>query len=172
LNMPKGYDTVIGDSGAGLSGGQKQRIGLARALYDLPALIVLDEPNSNLDDVGETALTQAIVQLQKMGKTVILISHRPNIIKITNKLLVLRDGINQAFGPTDQVLQLLAKKQSEAQAAQAAATKPNQAAPTSITTVPASAVKDVPPNKPMKGVDGATESDLKKIPDSDKEDAS
>lgn len=172
LNMPKGYDTVIGDNGAGLSGGQKQRIGLARALYDLPALIVLDEPNSNLDDVGETALTQAIVQLQKMGKTVILISHRPNIIKITNKLLVLREGINQAFGPTDQVLQLLAKKQSEAQAAQAAATKPNQAAPTSITTVPASAVKDVPPNKPMKGIDGATESDLKKIPDSGKEDAS
>ena len=169
LNMPKGYDTVIGDNGAGLSGGQKQRIGLARALYDLPALIVLDEPNSNLDDVGETALTQAIVQLQKMGKTVILISHRPNIIKITNKLLVLRDGINQAFGPTDQVLQLLAKKQSEAQAAQAAATKPTQAAPTSITTVPASAVKDVPPSKPMKGVDSATESELKKIPDSDKE---
>jgi ATP-binding cassette subfamily C exporter for protease/lipase len=86
LNMPKGYDTVIGDNGAGLSGGQKQRIGLARALYDLPALIVLDEPNSNLDDVGEAALTQSIIQLQKMGKTVILISHRPNIIKIANKL--------------------------------------------------------------------------------------
>jgi ATP-binding cassette subfamily C exporter for protease/lipase len=107
-----------------------------------------------------------------MGKTVILISHRPNIIKITNKLLVLREGINQAFGPTDQVLAFLAKKQSEAQAAQAAATKTNQAAPTSITTVPASEVKDVPPNKPIKGVSNATESDLKKIPDSGMEDAS
>jgi ATP-binding cassette subfamily C exporter for protease/lipase len=172
LHLPKGYDTVIGDGGAGLSGGQKQRIGLARALYDLPALIVLDEPNSNLDDAGEAALTQSIIQLQKMGKTVILISHRPNIIKITNKLLVLRDGINQAFGPTDQVLQLLAKKQSEAQAAQAAATKTNQAAPTSITTVPASAVKEVPSDKPLKGADEMNQAEPKKIPDSDRGDKS
>lgn len=170
LHLPKGYDTVIGDGGAGLSGGQKQRIGLARALYDLPALIVLDEPNSNLDDVGEAALTQSIVQLQKLGKTVILISHRPNIIKITNKLLVLRDGINQAFGPTDQVLQLLAKKQSEAQAAQAnTASKAGQGAPAAITTVPASAVKDVPANKPVKGADDASKADTKKVPDADQE---
>jgi len=145
LHLPKGYDTPIGDGGAGLSGGQKQRIGLARALYGSPSLIVLDEPNSNLDDVGENALTQAILQLQKMGKSVILISHRPNIIKITNKLLVLRDGINQAFGPTEQVLQHLAKKQSEAQAAQAAGSpKPNPQA-AGVTTIPASAVRDVPP---------------------------
>jgi len=119
LRLPEGYDTMIGDGGLGLSGGEKQRLGLARALYDEPALIVLDEPNSNLDDVGEIALTQAIVRLRQMKKTVVLISHRPSIIRETNKLLVLRDGMVAAFGPTDQVLQDLAKHkaQQESQAA-------------------------------------------------------
>ena len=117
LHLPKGYDTLIGDGGAGLSGGQKQRIGLARALYDNPTLIVLDEPNSNLDDVGEAALTQAIIELRKNNKTIILISHRPNIIGITSKLLVLRAGINQAFGPTQEVLKLLTQKQNDIKAA-------------------------------------------------------
>jgi len=103
----------------GLSGGEKQRIGLARALYGNPALIVLDEPNSNLDDLGEIALTQAIIRLRQLRKTVILISHRPSIIRETNKLLVLRDGMVVAFGPTDQVLKDLAqfKAQQESQAA-------------------------------------------------------
>jgi ATP-binding cassette subfamily C exporter for protease/lipase len=113
LHLPKGYDTLIGDGGAGLSGGQKQRIGLARALYDNPTLIVLDEPNSNLDDVGEAALTQAIIELRKNNKTIILISHRPNIIGITSKLLVLLAGTNQAFGPTQEVLKLLTQKQND-----------------------------------------------------------
>jgi ATP-binding cassette subfamily C exporter for protease/lipase len=119
LRMPEGYDTHIGDSGLGLSGGEKQRIGLARALYGDPSLIVLDEPNSNLDDLGEIALTQAIVRLRQLRKTVILISHRPSIIRETNKLLVLRDGMVSAFGPTDQVLKDLAqfKAQQESQAA-------------------------------------------------------
>ena len=118
LRMPEGYDTPIGDGGLGLSGGEKQRIGLARALYGDPALIVLDEPNSNLDDLGEIALTQAIVRLRQLRKTVILISHRPSIIRETNKLLVLREGVVAAFGPTDQVLKDLAqfKAQQEAQA--------------------------------------------------------
>jgi ATP-binding cassette subfamily C exporter for protease/lipase len=116
LHLPQGYDTFIGDGGAGLSGGQKQRIGLARALYDNPSLLVLDEPNSNLDDVGEVALTQAVLKLRQAGKTVILISHRPNIIRVTNKLLMLRDGLVAAFGPTQEVLQALAKAQQEAQA--------------------------------------------------------
>ena len=118
LRMPQGYDTPIGDGGLGLSGGEKQRIGLARALYGDPALIVLDEPNSNLDDLGEIALTQAIVRLRQLRKTVILISHRPSIIRETNKLLVLREGIVAAFGPTEQVLKDLAqfKAQQEAQA--------------------------------------------------------
>jgi ATP-binding cassette subfamily C exporter for protease/lipase len=117
LHLPRGYDTLIGDGGAGLSGGQKQRIGLARALYDNPTLIVLDEPNSNLDDVGEAALTQAIIELRKNNKTIILISHRPNIIGITSKLLVLRAGMNQAFGPTQEVLKLLTEKQNDIKAA-------------------------------------------------------
>jgi ATP-binding cassette subfamily C exporter for protease/lipase len=119
LRMPEGYDTHIGDGGLGLSGGEKQRIGLARALYGDPALIVLDEPNSNLDDIGELALTQAIVRLRQLHKTVVLISHRPSIIRETNKLLVLRDGMVSAFGPTDQVLKDLAqfKAQQEAQSA-------------------------------------------------------
>ena len=103
----------------GLSGGEKQRIGLARALYGDPSLIVLDEPNSNLDDIGEIALTQAIIRLRQLQKTVILISHRPSIIRETNKLLVLRDGMVAAFGPTDQVLKDMAqfKAQQESQAA-------------------------------------------------------
>lgn len=119
LRLPEGYDTLIGDGGLGLSGGEKQRLGLARALYGEPSLIVLDEPNSNLDDIGEIALTQAIIRLRQMRKTVILISHRPSIIRETNKLLVLRDGMVSAFGPTDQVLKDLAqfKAQQEAQAA-------------------------------------------------------
>ena len=119
LRLPEGYDSMIGDGGLGLSGGEKQRLGLARALYDEPALIVLDEPNSNLDDIGEIALTQAIIRLRQMRKTVVLISHRPSIIRETNKLLVLREGMVSAFGPTDQVLKDLAqfKAQQESQAA-------------------------------------------------------
>lgn len=116
LQLPQGYDTMIGDAGSGLSGGQKQRIGLARAIYGDPSLIVLDEPNSNLDDVGEQALTQAILQLKQLGKTVVMISHRPNIIRVTNKLLMLKDGLVAAFGPTEQVLQALANANREAQA--------------------------------------------------------
>lgn len=113
LHFPQGYDTQIGDSGSGLSGGQKQRIGLARALYGDPAVVVLDEPNSNLDDAGEASLSRAIVAMRQAGKTVIIISHRPSILQITNKLLLLRDGIVQAFGPTDQVLKALAQAQSQ-----------------------------------------------------------
>lgn len=105
LSMPKGYETSLGDEGAGLSGGEKQRIGLARALFGDPTLIILDEPNSNLDEVGELALAQAINKLKQEKKTVILITHRSNIIRETNLLMVLRDGVALAFGPTERVLQ-------------------------------------------------------------------
>ncbi|MEX1166254.1 MAG: type I secretion system permease/ATPase [Hydrogenophaga sp.] len=108
-HFPQGYDTPLGDGGAGLSGGQKQRIGLARALYGDPSLVVLDEPNSNLDDVGEQALLGAIVDLKQRGKTLVLITHRPNIIGATQKLLLLKDGTPQLFGPTAQVLAELSK---------------------------------------------------------------
>lgn len=117
LNMPKGYDTPLGDGGGGLSGGQKQRIGLARSMYGDPSLIVLDEPNSNLDDIGEQALLAAIVDLHKRGKTIILITHRTSIITATSKLLFLRDGVIQMFGPSSQVLAELAKQQQQAQQA-------------------------------------------------------
>lgn len=115
LNMPEGYDTPLGDGGAGLSGGQKQRLGLARAMYDDPSLIVLDEPNSNLDDVGEQALLAALTDLRKRGKTIVLITHRTSIISVTNKLLLLQDGIAKMFGPTNQVIEKLTKQQQQAQ---------------------------------------------------------
>ncbi|KMN21886.1 type I secretion system permease/ATPase [Pseudomonas helleri] len=104
LQMPEGYDTRLGDGGAGLSGGQKQRIGLARALYGLPALIVLDEPNANLDEAGEQALLQAIGQLKQLKRTLILITHKPNVLTLTDQLLILREGQLQAYGPTAKVL--------------------------------------------------------------------
>jgi ATP-binding cassette, subfamily C, bacterial exporter for protease/lipase len=109
LQFPQGYDTVLGDGGAGLSGGQKQRLGLARAIYDDPSLIVLDEPNSNLDEVGEQALIAAIADLHRRQKTIVVISHRTSVLGITTKLLLLVDGKSQLFGPTDQVLARLKK---------------------------------------------------------------
>ncbi len=111
LTMPKGYDTMLGDGGGGLSGGQKQRIGLARALYGDPSLIVLDEPNSNLDDVGEQALLTAILDLRKRGGTVVVITHRTRILAATTKLLLLHEGMTKMFGPTDQVMAALAQQQ-------------------------------------------------------------
>ena len=116
LNMPDGYDTMLGESGAGLSGGQKQRIGLARAMYDDPSLIVLDEPNSNLDEVGEQALLNALIDLRKRGKTIVLITHRTSIIGVTTKLLLLQDGMAKMFGPTKQVIEELTKQQQARQA--------------------------------------------------------
>lgn len=109
LQFPQGYDTVIGDGGAGLSGGQRQRIALARALYGLPALIVLDEPNSNLDESGEEALRASIAKLKDAKRTVVLITHRTSIIAATTKLLLLRDGAVNMFGPTNQVLAAIAQ---------------------------------------------------------------
>lgn len=104
LRLPNGYDTILGDGGVGLSGGQRQRLGLARAMYGDPAILVLDEPNSNLDEQGESALIKAILEMRKRKKTVVLITHRTNVIKATNKVLVLDDGMVMTFGPTDQVL--------------------------------------------------------------------
>lgn len=102
--MPQGYNTEIGTGGQALSGGQRQRIGLARAVYGSPPLLVLDEPNSNLDLAGETALLQAVRRLRESGKTVVLITHKANIIGAVDKLLVLNDGIAQLFGPRDEVM--------------------------------------------------------------------
>ena len=108
LRLADGYDTKIGAGGATLSGGQRQRIGFARAIYDNPVLVLLDEPNSNLDDQGEKALVQAIRILKEMGTTVILITHRPSILQATNKLAVIKQGQLEAYGNTNEILQRMA----------------------------------------------------------------
>ena len=104
LQLPNGYDTVIGTDGVNLSGGQRQRIGLARALYGSPRLIVLDEPNSNLDEVGERALAQAIAQVKSTGATIFIITHRTSILSQVDTLLVLKEGSILKYGPAQQVM--------------------------------------------------------------------
>lgn len=120
LRLPEGYDTKIGAGGIALSGGQRQRIGLARALYNNPVLVVLDEPNSNLDDQGELALIGAIKSLREANSTVIIITHRPGILQVTNKLAVIKQGMLELYGPTNEVLAKLSQagQQASAQAQQ------------------------------------------------------
>ncbi|QVM92846.1 type I secretion system permease/ATPase [Pseudomonas entomophila] len=107
LRLPKGYDTRLGEDGGDLSGGQKQRIALARALYGNPCLIVLDEPNSNLDSPGEAALANAILQLKALGRTVVLVTHRSSALGQADKLLVMNEGRMQGFGPARDILHAL-----------------------------------------------------------------
>ena len=110
LHLPDGYDTVIGATGGMLSGGQRQRVGLARALYGNPTLVVLDEPNSNLDEQGELALGRALQTLKQNKVTVILVTHRQNVLVHVEKLLVLTDGKLGVYGPRDQVIAHLQKQ--------------------------------------------------------------
>jgi ATP-binding cassette subfamily C exporter for protease/lipase len=109
LRFPNGYDTPIGVAGGFLSGGQRQRIALARALYGAPAFVVLDEPNSNLDESGEAALIQAVQTHKAAGRTMVIITHRTSILSAVDKLLLLRDGAVQTFGPRQQVLEALSR---------------------------------------------------------------
>jgi ATP-binding cassette subfamily C protein len=104
LQFPKGFETKIGEQGSVLSGGQRQRIALARAVYGEPFLIVLDEPNSNLDADGEIALSRAILSVKARGGIVIVVAHRPSALAAVDKVLVLTNGAMQAFGPKDDVL--------------------------------------------------------------------
>ena len=118
LRLPEGYDTLIGATGGALSGGQRQRIGLARAGYGKPKLIVLDEPNSNLDDLGERALVAALQALKAGGTTLFVITQRSGVLAAVDKLLVLRDGLLALYGPRDRVL-------AEMQGAQTPAATPS-----------------------------------------------
>ena len=104
LRLPDGYRTRIGEDGAVLSGGQRQRLALARAFYKEPVFIVLDEPNANLDPVGEKALFDTVMLAKQAGQTVVLITHKGNILKAANKILVLDDGHQVEFGPIGEVL--------------------------------------------------------------------
>ena len=114
LKLPEGYDTVIGITGGNLSGGQRQRIGLARALYGNPVLVVLDEPNSNLDELGEAALEKALIKLKQKQATVVIITHRNNVLEKVDKLLILNDGLLVVYGPKDQVIAHLQKQKQQA----------------------------------------------------------
>lgn len=141
LALPEGYDSPVGQGGAILSGGQRQRVALARALYGDPVFVVLDEPNSSLDEAGDAALLQAIAQMKARGTTFVVMTHRVSVLGVADKMLVLRDGTQQGFGPRDQVLAALqqanqpaAQQAPQAQSAQAqspaaAAASPTIAAP-------------------------------------------
>jgi PrtD family type I secretion system ABC transporter len=104
VNLPTGYETELGERGTALSAGQRQRIALARALYGEPFLVVLDEPNSNLDAEGEEALTKAILAVRARGGIVIIVAHRPSALASVDRVLVLRQGAQQAFGSKDEIL--------------------------------------------------------------------
>ena len=105
--LPKGYETQIGDDGSFLSGGERQRVALARAVYDMPKFVVLDEPNASLDEAGDVALLNAIMKLRSNGSTVIVITHRLNILGAIEHMLVLVDGQVQRFGTCKEVMEAL-----------------------------------------------------------------
>lgn len=150
LMLPDGYDTIIGSDGVNLSGGQRQRVGLARALYGSPKLIVLDEPNSNLDEVGERALGVALQKVKETGATVFIVSHRPNILSRLDHILVMSAGTISMYGPRDKVIAELAAQQGKGapRVAQPPTTAPaTQAAP----TAPAAPAAPKPPAAPAAG---------------------
>ena len=117
LQLPEGYQTQLGDNGMGLSGGQRQRVGLARALYGNPSLIILDEPNSNLDDLGEAMLAQAIFRMKQARITLVLITHKPNVARQADKMLILKAGTRVDFGPLTEVMARTQKLAMNARAA-------------------------------------------------------
>jgi ATP-binding cassette subfamily C exporter for protease/lipase len=129
MSLPQGYDSAVGREGAMLSGGQRQRVALARAIYGDPVLVVLDEPNSSLDEAGDAALAAAILEQKARGTTFVIMTHRTSVLAVADKMLVLRDGVMQAFGQRDEVLAALK------QASEKAATQSRQASSGGLTTV-------------------------------------
>ena len=121
LNLPDGYDTFIGEGGVVLSGGQKQRVALARAIYGFPALVVLDEPDSNLDDIGGHALLYTLAKLKEQKSTVFIISHRNHILSVVDKILVISNGTMQMYGTRNDVLNAIIASQNQQQQTQAQA---------------------------------------------------
>lgn len=115
LRLPQGYETQVGEGGAILSGGYRQRIALARAVYCNPSLVILDEPSSNLDSSGDVALQNCITELKRRGTTVVVVSHRPNTLQVVDKLLFMRDGLGELFGPRDEVIARLTQAQTAVQ---------------------------------------------------------
>lgn len=111
LRMPQGYDTQVGNAGGQLSGGQRQRIGLARAVYGEPDYIVLDEPNSNLDDAGEKSLLELLNELKSKKKTVIAVTHRLSFMNVVDDLVLLEDGLVMAHGPQEEIVKILQSRQ-------------------------------------------------------------
>lgn len=107
MSLPDGYDTAVGRDGAMLSGGQRQMVALARAIYGDPVLVVLDEPNSSLDESGDAALASAILDLKARGTTFVIMTHRTSVLSLANKMLVLHDGVMKVFGERDEVMQAL-----------------------------------------------------------------
>ena len=131
VSLPQGYASPVGREGAKLSGGQRQRVALARAIYGDPVLVVLDEPNSSLDEVGDAALASAILELKARGTTFVVMTHRTSILAVADKMLVLQDGVMHAFGLRDEVLAALKKANEKA----AVAAQPASPAPSDALTI-------------------------------------
>ena len=115
LAFPKGYDTELGETGFALSGGQRQRLAICRALYGIPKFIIMDEPNANLDEIGESALAHAIGYLKSQGSSVVITTHRPRLVGVADNLLVLRNGAQVGFGPADDMINAVRNLQVVAQ---------------------------------------------------------
>jgi ABC-type protease/lipase transport system fused ATPase/permease subunit len=124
LRLPHGYDTEIGENGGVLSGGQRQRIALARALYGKPRLVVLDEPNANLDGEGEDALMQTMLRLKREGTTLLVITHRPSMLANIDRVLVLQEGAMEMLGPRKEIIARVARLSLSTDAAVAGAVVP------------------------------------------------
>jgi ATP-binding cassette subfamily C exporter for protease/lipase len=131
VSLPQGYESEVGPQGARLSGGQRQRVALARALYGDPVLVVLDEPNSSLDEEGDAALARAIQEAKARGTTFVVMTHRSSVLGVTDKMLVLRDGQQVTFGPRDEVLAALQQAAQQQQQTPQAPAGPARALATS-----------------------------------------